>query len=236
MLVTFLFDRPYTFPALTPVKKRNKGGQKDIKGNKEGNLIEGRQTVNSFKGGSKKELVWIPITDSRGDRDNRLERKGAIGVKEKRETLVPEAWAESFSSWCQNVFLRACGQTGIKDWMAPHTHACRLGSMASKKKKISVWFYNVTVSQRLHSPWFCVTEQAGYFPPVFRVPWVGVEITNTSVYLWSKVRLSAVLLVKTWNRSQPVQLYTLFFLSVLLFLLFISVPIRFHRQRVPAIN
>jgi len=36
------------------------------------------------------------------------------------ETLVPEAWAEAISCWCQNVFLRACGQTEIKGRMASH--------------------------------------------------------------------------------------------------------------------
>lgn len=44
------------------------------------------------------------------------------------ETLVPEAWAEAFSCWCQNVFLRACGQTKIKgnraaEWHHTHMHA-----------------------------------------------------------------------------------------------------------------
>lgn len=46
---------------------------------------------------------------------------GGTGIEKGRdlrermsETLVPEAWAEAFSCWCQNVFLRACGQTEIK--------------------------------------------------------------------------------------------------------------------------
>lgn len=44
------------------------------------------------------------------------------------ETLVPEAWAEDFSCWCQNVFLRVCGQAKIKgnraaEWHHAHMHA-----------------------------------------------------------------------------------------------------------------
>lgn len=38
------------------------------------------------------------------------------------ETLVPEAWAQAFSCWCQNVFLRACGQTEIKGSRAAERH------------------------------------------------------------------------------------------------------------------
>lgn len=47
-------------------------------------------------------------------RRQQTREKGSNRSERKSETLVPEAWAESFSSWCQNVFLRACGQTGIK--------------------------------------------------------------------------------------------------------------------------
>lgn len=57
------------------------------------------------------------------------ERKGGDLSKRKSETLVPESWVEAFSCWCQNVFLRACGQTDIKgsraaEWQHTHARAC----------------------------------------------------------------------------------------------------------------
>lgn len=64
--------------------------------------------------------------DSHGD-TGRGREKGRDPRKRKSETLVPEAaWAEAFSCWCQNVFLRACGQTEIKgsravEWHHTHT-------------------------------------------------------------------------------------------------------------------
>lgn len=54
----------------------------------------------------KKELVWRPGSDSHGGRGT---EKGRDLRERMSETLVPEAWAEAFSCWCQNVFLRACG-------------------------------------------------------------------------------------------------------------------------------
>lgn len=51
--------------------------------------------------------------NSPGDGGNGGE-KGRDLRERKSETLAPEAWAEAFSCWCQNVFLRACGQTEIK--------------------------------------------------------------------------------------------------------------------------
>lgn len=73
-----------------------------------------------------KELVWRRGADSHGDR-GRGREKGREQRGRMSETLVPEAWAEAFSCWCQNVFLRACGQTEIKgnraaEWHHTHTH------------------------------------------------------------------------------------------------------------------
>lgn len=68
------------------------------------------------------------------------ERKGGDLSKRKSETLVPESWVEAFSCWCQNVFLRACGQTDIKGSRAAewhHTRTCMHthDSMASQKSQ-----------------------------------------------------------------------------------------------------
>lgn len=74
----------------------------------------------------KKRRSWY------GDREQtametEAESKGRELTGRMSETLVPEAWAGAFSCWCQNVFLRACGQTKIKgnqaaEWHHTHTH------------------------------------------------------------------------------------------------------------------
>ena len=90
--------------------------------------------------------------DSHGDR-GRAREKGRDLRERMSETLVPEAWAEAFSCWCQNVFLRACGQTEIKggraaEWHHTHTLACT----HTIQWPLTVWFYNVTVIQCLQPP------------------------------------------------------------------------------------
>lgn len=65
------------------------------------------------------------------------------------ETLVPETWAEALSCWCQNVFLRACGQTEIKGNRAAEWHHTRTHTI---QWPLTVWFYNVTVIQCLQPP------------------------------------------------------------------------------------
>lgn len=68
------------------------------------------------------------------------------------EILVPEVWADALSRWCQNVFLRACGQTKIKgnpaaEWHHTHMHAyTRLNGLSQ------FGFYNVTFMQGLQPP------------------------------------------------------------------------------------
>ena len=94
-----------------------------------------RHAVWSSEKRSEKELVWRrgqTVMETEGE-----ERKKGRDLRERMsETLVPEAWAEAFSCWCQNVFLRACGQTEIKgnrvaEWHHTHTHTHTHDSMAS---------------------------------------------------------------------------------------------------------
>lgn len=74
------------------------------------------------KGGVGGERGEQTVVETEAER----ERKGRDLRGRMSETLVPEAWAEAFSCWCQNVLLRACGQTEIKgnraaEWHHTHT-------------------------------------------------------------------------------------------------------------------
>lgn len=86
----------------------------------------------NWRSQTRRSVRWKGVGMETGSRQSRRQRRrrkreGSEG-KRMSETLVPETWAEAFSCWCQNVFLRACGQTEIKgnraaEWHHAHTHA-----------------------------------------------------------------------------------------------------------------
>lgn len=151
---------------------QNKGRQKDAK---EGLLIERARhkrpphhhqpsTADAKLKRSWYRDVWQTVMETE---QQQRERKGFVWKKEGNLSTwgVCRGLQLPVPEWVFTSPQSGRNKRQPNDWMAPHADT-RTHEWFSGLSEITVWFYNVTVSQCLQLPQFCVIKQAGHFSPV----------------------------------------------------------------------